>query len=183
MCQGKVRPHTSCCLVARIPFHPQSTIIAWSRSFVVTGLGIHGPNFELLDAKIASALNRIIHNTRFKKEKKSEGNESSQKEDPFLRGRQIVYLIYEYFRSLEPTILSRIMPICLNSNSKHPNSTHPKQQTPKQQTPKQHTPKQHTPKQHTPKQHTPKQHTPKQHTPKQHTPKQHVRESLCVTCC
>ena len=25
------------------------------------------PNFEVLDAKIASALNRIIHNTRFKK--------------------------------------------------------------------------------------------------------------------
>ena len=33
----------------------------------------------------------------------------AQKEDRFLRGRQIAYLIYEYFRALEPTILSRIM--------------------------------------------------------------------------
>ena len=29
--------------------------------------GIRMPDFEVLDAKIASALNRIIHNTRFKK--------------------------------------------------------------------------------------------------------------------
>ena len=29
--------------------------------------GTPGPNFELLDARIASALNKIIHNTRFKK--------------------------------------------------------------------------------------------------------------------
>ena len=29
--------------------------------------GTHGPVFELLDAKIASALNKIMQNTRFKK--------------------------------------------------------------------------------------------------------------------
>ena len=29
--------------------------------------GTQGPDFEVIDAKIASALNRIIHNTRFKK--------------------------------------------------------------------------------------------------------------------
>ena len=29
--------------------------------------GTHGPDFELLDARIASALNKIIQNTRFKK--------------------------------------------------------------------------------------------------------------------
>ena len=29
--------------------------------------GIQMPNFEVLDAKIASALNRIIHNTQFKR--------------------------------------------------------------------------------------------------------------------
>ena len=28
--------------------------------------GIQMPNFEVLDAKIASALNRIIHNSHFK---------------------------------------------------------------------------------------------------------------------
>ena len=55
------------------------------------------PNFEVLDAKIASALNRIIHNTQFKR-KVSLEEQKAQKEDRFLRGRQIAYLIYEYFR-------------------------------------------------------------------------------------
>ena len=59
--------------------------------------GTHGPDFEVLDAKIASALNRIIHNTRFKK-KVSLEDVKAQKEVRFLRGRQIAYLIYEYFR-------------------------------------------------------------------------------------
>ena len=59
--------------------------------------GTHGPDFELLDARIASALNKIIQNTRFKK-KVSLEEMKAQKEDRFLRGRQIAYLIYEYFR-------------------------------------------------------------------------------------
>ena len=58
--------------------------------------GILTPDFEVLDAKIASALNRIIHNTRFKK-KISLEEQKAPKEDRFLRGRQIAYLIYEYF--------------------------------------------------------------------------------------
>ena len=56
--------------------------------------GTHGPNFEVLDAGIASALNRIIQNTRFKK-KVSLEEMKAHKEDRFLRGRQ---MIYEYFR-------------------------------------------------------------------------------------
>ena len=59
--------------------------------------GIRMPNFELLDARIASALNKIIQNTRFKK-KVSLEEMKAHKEDRFLRGRQIAYLIYEYFR-------------------------------------------------------------------------------------
>ena len=59
--------------------------------------GIQTPDFELLDARIASALNRIIHNTLFKK-KVSLEELKAQKEDRFLRGRQIAYLIYENFR-------------------------------------------------------------------------------------
>ena len=59
--------------------------------------GTPSPDFELLDARIASALNRIIHNTRFKK-KVSLEEMKAHKEDRFLRGRQIAYLIYEYFR-------------------------------------------------------------------------------------
>ena len=45
--------------------------------------GTHGPNFELLDARIASALNKIIQNTRFKK-KVSLEEMKAHKEDCFL---------------------------------------------------------------------------------------------------
>ena len=55
------------------------------------------PKFEVLDAKIASVLNRIIHNTQFKR-KVSLEEQKALKEDRFLRGRQIAYLIYEYLR-------------------------------------------------------------------------------------
>ena len=59
--------------------------------------GISMPNFEVLDAKIASALNKIIHNSQFKRRISLE-EQKVQKEDRFLRGRQIAYLIYEQFR-------------------------------------------------------------------------------------
>ena len=55
------------------------------------------PDFEVLDAKIASALNRMFHNSHFKRRVSLE-EQKAQKEDRFLRGRQIAYLIYEYFR-------------------------------------------------------------------------------------
>ena len=55
------------------------------------------PNFEVLDARSASALNRIIQDTRCEK-KVSVEEMKTHKEDRCLRGRQIAYLIYEYFR-------------------------------------------------------------------------------------
>ena len=59
--------------------------------------GISMPNFEVLDARIASALNKINHNSHFKRRISLE-EQKAQKEDRFLRGRQIAYLIYDYFR-------------------------------------------------------------------------------------
>ena len=44
--------------------------------------GIQMPNFEVLDAKIASALNRIIHDTQFKR-KVSLEKQKSPKRGPF----------------------------------------------------------------------------------------------------
>ena len=52
--------------------------------------GIQMPNFEVLDARIASALNRIIHNSHFKSRISLEEQEA-QKQDRFLHGRQIAY--------------------------------------------------------------------------------------------
>ena len=40
------------------------------------------PDFELLDARIASALNRIIHNTQFKRRVSLE-EQKAQKRGPF----------------------------------------------------------------------------------------------------
>ena len=60
--------------------------------------GIQMPNFEVLDVRIASALNRIIDNSHFKRRVSLEEQKSHPKEDRFLRGRQTAYLIYEYFR-------------------------------------------------------------------------------------
>ena len=54
------------------------------------------PNFEVLDTRIASALNKIIHNSHFKRRINLE-EQKVQKQDRFLRGRQIAYLIYDYF--------------------------------------------------------------------------------------
>ena len=59
--------------------------------------GIAMPNFEVLDARIASALNKIIHNSQFKRRISLE-EQKAQKEDRFLRGRQIAYLIYDQFQ-------------------------------------------------------------------------------------
>ena len=53
--------------------------------------------FEVLDARIASALNKIIHDSHFKRRISLE-EQKAQEQDRFLRGRQIAYLIYEYFR-------------------------------------------------------------------------------------
>ena len=55
------------------------------------------PKFEVLDARIASALNKIIHNSHFKSRISLE-EQKAQKQDRFLRGRQIAFLIYEFFR-------------------------------------------------------------------------------------
>ena len=55
------------------------------------------PNFEVLNARIASALNKIIHNSHFKRRINLE-EQKAPKQDRFLRGRQIAYLIYDYFR-------------------------------------------------------------------------------------
>ena len=55
------------------------------------------PKFEMLDAKIAKALNKIIQNSHFEK-KVSLEEQKAQKEDRLLRGRQIACMIYDYFR-------------------------------------------------------------------------------------
>ena len=56
--------------------------------------------YEVLQFRILkyfSALNKIIHNSHIKRRISLE-EQKAQKQDRFLRGRQIAYLIFEYFR-------------------------------------------------------------------------------------
>ena len=55
------------------------------------------PDFEVLDARISSALSKIIHNSQFKRRISVE-EQKAQKEARFFRGRQVAYLIFDYFR-------------------------------------------------------------------------------------
>ena len=59
--------------------------------------GKNFPDFEMLDAKIASALSKIIPNSHFKKKVSFEEQEA-QKQDLFIRGGQIAFMIYDHFR-------------------------------------------------------------------------------------
>ena len=55
------------------------------------------PNFEMLDAKIASALNKIIQNSHSKK-KVSLEEQKARPKNRFFRGRQIAFMIFDYFQ-------------------------------------------------------------------------------------
>ena len=63
------------------------------------------PNFEMLNAKIVSALNKIIQNSQFKK-KVSLEEQKAPKEDRFLRGRQIGFMIFDYILSDRITLVA-----------------------------------------------------------------------------
>ena len=96
----KIRFKTEVCTCSQFPTEAMQWIKEDSvhelRSSVSTR-GISMPKFEVLDARIASALNRIIHNSHFKRRISLE-ELKVQKQDRFLRGRQIAYLIYDHFR-------------------------------------------------------------------------------------
>ena len=70
--------------------------IGWTKILTIDGWQ-EFPNFKRLDAKIASALNKIIQNSHFKK-KVSLEEQKAQKEDRFLRGRHIAFMINDCFR-------------------------------------------------------------------------------------
>ena len=100
----KVRIKTEGCTCSQFPTEAMQWIKEVEMVDSVDDLGsssslrcISMPNFEVLDARIASALNKIIHNSYFRRRISLE-DQKAQKQDRFFRGRQIAYLIYEYFR-------------------------------------------------------------------------------------
>ena len=100
----KIRFKTEVCICSQFPTEAMQgikeveivdSVDDWMSSSSIRGIQM--PNFEVLDARIASALSRIIHNSHFKRRISLE-EQKAQKQDRVLRGRQIAYLIYEYFR-------------------------------------------------------------------------------------
>ena len=71
--------------------------------------GISMPNFEVFDARIASALKKIIHNSHFKK-KISLEEQKAKKQDRIRRGRLIAYLVHDHFRVTGTMCLSKTTP-------------------------------------------------------------------------
>ena len=72
--------------------------------------GIPMPNFEVLDARIASALNKISHKSHFKKKNHSGGTKGPEAGPFSLVVGRLLTLSTNTSGSLEPTILSRTMP-------------------------------------------------------------------------
>ena len=89
----KIRFKTEVCICSQFP----TEAMQWIKEvelvdsmddlrFSSSTRGISMPNFEALDARIASALNKIIHNSQFNRRISLE-EQKAQKEDCFLRGR------------------------------------------------------------------------------------------------
>ena len=76
--------------------------IAKSTDDLMTSQSITGrrdfPDCKMLDAKIASALKKLLPSVHFRKRVSVE-EQRAQKDDRILRGRQIAYMINEHFRA------------------------------------------------------------------------------------
>ena len=101
----KIRFKTEVCTCSQFPTEARPWIKEVEMADSVDDLkssssfrGVPMPNFEVLDARIVSALNKIILNSHFKRRISLE-EQKAQRQDRFLRGRQIACLIYEYFRA------------------------------------------------------------------------------------
>ena len=57
------------------------------------------PDYDMLDAMIASALKRLLDKHVHFRKRGSVEEQRAQKYDRFLRGRQIAFMIHEHFRA------------------------------------------------------------------------------------
>ena len=74
-----------------------NSIVDLMTSRSITG-GRDFPDYEMLDAKNASVLKKMVANVYFWKRVSVEEQNVLKKYDQFLRGRQMANMIYEYFR-------------------------------------------------------------------------------------
>ena len=74
--------------------------------------GILMPDFEVLDARIASALNKIIHNSHFKRKISLEEQKRPRSRTGSFAERRLLTCFTNTSGSLEPMILSKTTPTC-----------------------------------------------------------------------
>ena len=90
----KIRFKTEVCTCSKFP----TEAMQWIKEVEMVGsvddltssssiLGISMPNFEVLDARIASALNKIIHNSHFKRRISLEEQKAQKQDVSFAAGR------------------------------------------------------------------------------------------------
>ena len=79
--------------------------VAKSIDELVTSRSITGqtnfPYFDMPDAMIASALKKLMNTQSTFRKRVSVEEQRAQNSDRFLRGKQIAYMIFEYFRATE----------------------------------------------------------------------------------
>ena len=74
--------------------------INWRTCDIATDRGrTDFPDFDMLDAMIASALKKLLNTQIHFRKRVSVEEQRAQKHNRFLRGRQIAYMIYQYFRA------------------------------------------------------------------------------------
>ena len=74
-------------------------------------------DFDMLDAMIASASKKLLDkHARFRRRVSVEvEGQRAQKDDRFLRGRQIAYMIYEHFRATSAYEAVQVLPDLFNT--------------------------------------------------------------------
>ena len=88
----------------KVPHHFPHSSVGRRASKPRSSQSIQGhrfPKIEMLDAKIESALKKIIQNSNLKKQSIQAEHKKAQLDDRFLRGRQMAFmivLIYEFFQ-------------------------------------------------------------------------------------
>ena len=102
----KVNFKTDVCAKSAFPYLTMHWIkeveTAKSMDHLMTSRSITGrkdhPDYDMLDAMIASALKKLLTHVHFRK-RESVHQQRAQKDDRFPRGRQIAYMIYEHLRA------------------------------------------------------------------------------------
>ena len=96
VCAKSVDPHLTMHWIKEVETAKSIDELMTSRSIMER---TYFPDYDMLDAKIASALKKLLDMHVHFRRRASVEEQRAQKYDRFLRRRQIAYMIYEHFRA------------------------------------------------------------------------------------